>query len=77
MAVGRLYGNHLGGSFSSCTCASNWIAPVGWTGGSGPVAIIEFEDTSCFSWMGGDESTMKVAGHVSCPINNIKDSRYS
>ncbi len=47
-----------------CTCPSNWAAPAGWSGGTGPVAVIDFEDTSCISYEGGTEEQMKIPAHV-------------
>ncbi len=48
-----------------CTCPSGWMDPPGWTGGTpGPVAIIHFENTTCFNYHGGLEAQIKVPAHV-------------
>ena len=70
-----------GGASSSCgcTCASNWVDPTPWSGGGGPVASIQFEDTACFSFTGGTESNIKIiTGHVRMLawIGGIRDIRY-
>ena len=51
-----------GGSVScGCTCTSNWVNPGGFSAGSGPVAVIHFEDTSCFTFTSGAHV---VSAHV-------------
>ena len=47
-----------------CTCPFAWTAPPAWSG-TGPVAIIDFDDTWSFIFHGGLECQMKVPGHVS------------
>ncbi len=55
-----------------CTCPSSWVEPPGWTGGTpGPVAIIHFEDTSCFNYHGGLESQIKVPAYVSAKHSTL------
>ena len=67
MVTSSRAGNRDSGGLScGCTCPSSWMDPPGWTAGTpGPVAVIHFEDTSCFDYHDGLESQIKVSAHVS------------
>ena len=53
-----------------------WPAPPGWSGGSAPVVILDFEDNSCLTFHDGTEADMTVQAHVSS-IQNEQSSADS